>query len=93
MVFDLEWAQNRAQLNEGPREDPGWNTPSPSPSHGHQGEFTLQPRSPIVLNTPAGVEGFFTLTSPVPIHDVATAIQKMVALQPKYGFEFDLPKR
>ena len=54
----------------------------------------------LVMNTPAGLEGFFrecsvpapSMTLPPPTEVSYSEIQKMMALAPKYGFEFVLPK-
>lgn len=54
----------------------------------------------LVMNTPAGVEEFFkecsmpapSMTLPPPTEVSYGEIQKMMALAPKYGFEFVLPK-
>jgi hypothetical protein len=55
----------------------------------------------LVQNTPAGLEGFFkelgvpapSMTLPPPAETPYSEIQKMMALAPKYGYEFVLPKR
>jgi quercetin dioxygenase-like cupin family protein len=55
----------------------------------------------LVQNTPAGLEEFFkecsvpaqSMTLPPPAEVPYSDIQKMMALAPKYGFEFVLPKR
>lgn len=55
----------------------------------------------LVLNTPAGLEEFFkecsvpapSMTLPPPTEVPYSEIQKMMALAPKFGFEFVLPKR
>ena len=55
----------------------------------------------LVLLTPAGLEGFFkecgvpasSMTLPPPAETPYSEIQKMMALAPKFGFEFVLPKR
>jgi hypothetical protein len=52
------------------------------------------------MNTPAGIEEFFkecsvpaeSMTLPPPTEVSYGEIQKMMALAPKYGFEFVLPK-
>jgi len=54
----------------------------------------------LVMNTPAGLEEFFkecsvpapSITLPPPTEVSYSEIQKMMALAPKYGFEFVLPK-
>jgi quercetin dioxygenase-like cupin family protein len=54
----------------------------------------------LVLNTPAGIEGFFkecsvpalSMTLPPPAEVPYSEIEKMMALAPKYGFEFVFPK-
>jgi quercetin dioxygenase-like cupin family protein len=54
----------------------------------------------LVLNTPAGIEGFFkelsvpapSMTLPPPAEIPYSEKQKMMALAPKYGCEFVLPK-
>jgi quercetin dioxygenase-like cupin family protein len=54
----------------------------------------------LVLNTPAGIEGFFkecsvpapSMTLPPPAEVPYSEIQKMMALAPKFGCEFVLPK-
>ena len=54
----------------------------------------------LVLITPAGLEGFFqecsvpapAMTLPPPAEVTYSEIQKMKALQPKYGVEFAAPK-
>ena len=54
----------------------------------------------LVMNTPAGVEEFFkacsvpapSMTLPPPTEVSYSEIQKMMALAPKYGFEFVPPK-
>ena len=53
----------------------------------------------LVMNTPAGLEGFFkelsvpapSMTLPPPAEITYSEIQKMMALAPKYGYEFVLP--
>ena len=55
----------------------------------------------LVLNTPAGIEEFFkecsvpapSMTLPPPTEVPYSEIQKMMALAPKFGCEFVLPKR
>ena len=55
----------------------------------------------ISLATPAGLEGFFkecsvpapSMTLPPPAETPYSEIQKMMALAPKFGIEFVLPKR
>lgn len=55
----------------------------------------------LVLNTPAGSEGFYkelsvpapSMTLPPPTETPYSDIQKMMALMSKYGFEIVLPKR
>ena len=54
----------------------------------------------LVMNAPAGLEEFFkecsvpapSMTLPPPAEVPYSEIQKMMALAPKYGFEFVLPK-
>ena len=54
----------------------------------------------LVLNTPAGVEGFFkecsvpapSMTLPPPAETPYGEIQKMMAVMPKYGLEIVMPK-
>ncbi|HUV68797.1 MAG TPA: quercetin 2,3-dioxygenase [Terracidiphilus sp.] len=54
----------------------------------------------LVMNTPAGIEGFFkefsvpapSMTLPPPAELNYSEIQKMLAAAPRYGFEFVLPK-
>jgi hypothetical protein len=53
------------------------------------------------MNTPAGLEEFFKecsvpapfMTLPPPAETPYSEIQKMMALAPKFGFEFVLPTR
>jgi hypothetical protein len=53
----------------------------------------------LVMNTPAGLEGFFkelsvpaqSMTLPPPAEIPYSEKQKMMALAPKYGYEFVLP--
>jgi quercetin dioxygenase-like cupin family protein len=54
----------------------------------------------LVMNTPAGLEGFFkelgvsapSMTLPPPAELPYSEIQKMIALAPKYGYEILVPK-
>lgn len=54
----------------------------------------------LVMNTPAGIEGFFkelsvpaeSMTLPPPSEITYGEIQKIMALAPKYGYEIVMPK-